>query len=85
MQQLESQIKDLKSRLEQAKDELYRAELRMESLEREEDGIKQECKTLGLNPDDLPAQIESLEKEITKELNRVDVILRGVGAINERI
>ena len=75
MQNLEQQIKELRSKLELAKDELYRAELRLESLEREEQEILAECHKLEINPDKLPEQIAELEKEIEADLQKIETLL----------
>ena len=75
MQNLEQQIKELRSKLELAKDELYRAELRLESLEREEQEILTECHKLEINPDKLPEQIAELEKEIETDLQKIETLL----------
>lgn len=77
MQQLEEQIKDLRGKLDKAKDELYRAELRLETLEREETALLQECQNLGISPDNLQEQIEKLESQIKADLENANALLEG--------
>ncbi|RAL26400.1 hypothetical protein [Thermoflavimicrobium daqui] len=71
MQQLEEKIKDLKAKLEKAKDMRYKAELRLENLEREEGKILKELNELGVQPDELQEEIERLEREIDEDISKV--------------
>jgi len=71
MQQLEEQMKAVKQKLEKAKNMRYKAEARLETLEREEKQILQELAELEVEPDQLDEEIERLEKQITAEMERI--------------
>jgi chromosome segregation ATPase len=75
MRQLEDQIKDLKSRLEKAKDIKYRAELKLENLKRQEENLLQELNELGVEPDQLAEEIKRLEEEINREIAEANACL----------
>ncbi|GGE24818.1 hypothetical protein GCM10011571_28730 [Marinithermofilum abyssi] len=70
MQQPEERIKELKSVLEKAKNLRYKAELRLEHLERQEEEILQELKELGVEPEQLDEEIAKLEKEIDEQIQQ---------------
>jgi chromosome segregation ATPase len=71
MQQLEEQIKGLKTKIEDAKNKRYRAEIRLEELEKKEKEILNQLAELGVEPNSLDEEIEKLEKEIQKEIEEV--------------
>ncbi|SFJ24997.1 hypothetical protein [Thermoflavimicrobium dichotomicum] len=75
MSTLEEKIKDIKARLEKAKDLRYKAELRLETLEREEQKILQELDELGVKPDQLQEEIKRLEREIDEDIAQVYALL----------
>ncbi|MEN9405744.1 MAG: hypothetical protein RLZ12_28 [Bacillota bacterium] len=75
MEQLEKRIKELRIKIEHTKDELYRAELRLESLEKDEQDVLEECSNLGLEPEKLDEEIEKLENQIKQDLEQVTSIL----------
>jgi len=71
MQQLEEQMKVMKQKLEKAKNMRYKAEARLETLEREEKEILQELEALNVEPDRLEEEIKQLEEQITEEMERI--------------
>ena len=71
MQQLEDQMKAVKEKLEKAKNMRYKAEARLEALEREEKQILQELAELNVDPDQLEEEIKRLEQEIAEEMDRI--------------
>jgi chromosome segregation ATPase len=64
MQQLEQRIKEMKAKLDEAKNLRYKAEIRLEDLERQEKEILAELEALGVEPDQLDEEIARLEREI---------------------
>lgn len=71
MQQLEDQIKNLREKIEAAKNLRYKAEVRLENLEKQEKEILSQLQELGVQPDSLDQEIERLEKEIKHEIEEV--------------
>ncbi|PTM58911.1 hypothetical protein [Desmospora activa] len=68
MQQLEQRIKEIKTKLDEAKNLRYKAEVRLEDLERQEKEILAELKELGVEPEQLDEEITKLEREIEQGL-----------------
>ncbi|MDR6224260.1 hypothetical protein [Desmospora profundinema] len=64
MQQLEQRIKEMKAKLDEAKNLRYKAEVRLEDLERQEKEILGELRELGVEPEQLDEEIARLEREI---------------------
>lgn len=62
----EKELNQLKDNLDKAKSLKYRAEARLEQLKQQEEDIFNELKELGVKPDDLEKEIESLTNEINK-------------------
>lgn len=56
----------LKENLEKAKDLKYKAEARLEQLNKQEEDILLELKELEVSPEDLDKEIEKLTREIEK-------------------
>lgn len=68
VQQQGERIKQLKNALNEAKDQRYRAEARLESLEQEEKKLLQELEELGVEPDQLEEEIKRLGEEIERRI-----------------
>lgn len=64
MTDYEKDLNILKDNLEKAKSLKYRAEARLEQLDKQHKEIIKELQDLGVNPDDLDKEIETLTKEI---------------------
>ena len=64
MQQQEKEIQALRKALDEAKDLRNRAEVKLESLERQEKEILRELEELGVEPDRLDEEIARLEQNI---------------------
>lgn len=64
-------MKEMKQKLEKAKTMRYKAEARLETLEREEKQILQELAELEVEPAQLQEEIQRLEKELKQEMERV--------------
>ena len=64
-------LKEMKQKLEKAKNMRYKAEARLETLEREEKQILQELAELNVEPDQLEEEIQRLEKQIAEEMERI--------------
>ncbi|NLJ78205.1 MAG: hypothetical protein GX329_02475 [Tissierellia bacterium] len=70
----ENELNMLRRDLEKARTLKYKAEARLEQLNRQEREIIEELKSLGVNPSDLEKEIQSLAKEIQqlfKEANNL--------------
>ncbi|QKG84522.1 hypothetical protein GXN76_08560 [Kroppenstedtia pulmonis] len=68
MQQLEEKIKQVKTALDKARDLRYKAEARLEQLERQEEEILKELEELGVKPEHLEQEIENLENNIQQRI-----------------
>lgn len=64
MTDYEKELNILKNNLEKAKSLKYKAEARLEQLDKQHKDIISELKELGVNPDDLDKEIEKLTMEI---------------------
>lgn len=60
----EKELNDLKESLEKAKDLKYKAEARLEQLNKQEKEIIEELNELGVKPENLNKEIEKLTSEI---------------------
>lgn len=70
----ENQLNDLRESLEKAKSLKYRAEARLEQLNKQEEEIIKELKDLGVKPEELDNEINKLTNEINglfKEANEL--------------
>lgn len=70
----ENELKDLKDNLEKAKNLKYRAEARLEQLNKQEEEIILELKELGIKPENLESEINKLTADIQtlfKEANEL--------------
>lgn len=70
MQQQEKEIQALRKALDEAKDLRNRAEVKLESLERQEKEILRELEELGVEPDRLDEEIARLEREIDEKIRQ---------------
>lgn len=75
MTDYEKELRDLKENLEKAKSLKYKAEARLEQLNKQQEEIIQELKSLGVNPDELDEEIEKLTKEIEELFNESNKLL----------
>ncbi|SDX15355.1 hypothetical protein SAMN05444487_11118 [Marininema mesophilum] len=73
--QQEERIKEIKVRLEEAKNLRYKAEVRLEDLERQEQEILQELKELGVEPEHLEEEIQKLQQEISRKIEEAWAML----------
>ncbi|WP_026895076.1 hypothetical protein [Clostridiisalibacter paucivorans] len=71
----EKHLSELKNNLEKAKTLKYKAEARLEQLNRQQQDIIDELNDLGVSPDDLDEEIEKLEKEIEKLFKKATELL----------
>lgn len=72
---LEKNLAALKERIEKAKNLKYRAEARLEELQRQRGELLAELQTLGVTPENLPTEIAKLEAEIKRLLTEADQLL----------
>lgn len=71
----EKELNNLKEGLEKAKDLRYRAEARLEQLNKQEEEIVAELKELGIKPQDLENQINTLTLDIQKLFKEANDLL----------
>lgn len=71
----EKELNDLKEGLEKAKDLRYRAEARLEQLNKQEEEIISELKELGIEPQDLETKINTLTSDIQKLFKEANELL----------
>ena len=71
----EKELNNLKDGLEKAKDLRYRAEARLEQLNKQEEEIIIELKELGIEPKDLENEINTLNLDIQKLFKEANSLL----------
>lgn len=71
----ENELNNLKADLEKAKDLRYRAEARLEQLNKQEEEIIEELKELGVKPEDLENEINTLTLDIQKLFKEANELL----------
>jgi chromosome segregation ATPase len=75
MLQLEDKMKELKARIETAREQRTRAEGKLENLEKQEAELLKELEMLGVRPEELEEEIKRLEMEIKKGIQEVNDLL----------
>jgi F0F1-type ATP synthase membrane subunit b/b' len=73
--ELEKNLAGLKERIEKAKSLKYKAEARLEELQRQRTQLLDELKELGVTAETLPQEIERLEAEIRRMLADAEQLL----------
>lgn len=71
----EKELNNLKDGLEKAKDLRYRAEARLEQLNKQEEEIIIELKELGIEPKDLESEINTLNLDIQNLFKEANSLL----------
>ena len=72
-----TRLNDLKAQIEKGKAEKARAEANLETYTKQRDEIIAELKTLGVEPENLDAEIARLDREIEEALARAEELLKG--------
>lgn len=75
MTEHEKQLNILKGNLEKAKSLKYKAEARLEQLNKQQQEIINELKELGIKPEELDQEIEKLNNEIEKLFKEANKLL----------
>ncbi|SDY49341.1 hypothetical protein [Thermoactinomyces sp. DSM 45892] len=75
MLQLEDKMKELKVRIEAAREQRTRAEGKLENLEKQEAELLHELEQLGVKPEELEEEIGRLEREIQRGIKEVNDLL----------
>jgi chromosome segregation ATPase len=75
MDERENALTQLKEDLEKARTLRYRAEAKLEELERQQEDLLREMETLGVTPDQLEQVIHDLEQEIDKLLEEARTLI----------
>lgn len=70
MQDYAQELNQLRAAIEKAKTERAKAEANKETLEKRREELLSECKALGVEPDDLAAEIERLDAAIQDGLKQ---------------
>ncbi len=71
----EMSITQLKENLEKAKGLKFRAEAKLEQLNKQREEIIREIKSMGLEPENIDREIEKLQQEIEKLLSKSQEML----------
>ena len=71
----ENELNNLKASLEKAKDLRYRAEARLEQLNKQEEEIIKELNHLGIEPQNLESEINALTSDIEKLFKKANELL----------
>lgn len=75
MTEHEKQLSTLKENLEKAKTLKYKAEARLEQLNKQQQDIINELKELGIEPEALDSEIEKLNNEIKRLFDEANNLL----------
>lgn len=75
MNTVENRISSIKAKLEQKKDERTRAEANLETAQKQLKEVTEKIQALGYKPEQLPAVIEELEKNIADKLDQAEKLL----------
>lgn len=76
----EKTISQLKDNLEKAKSMRFRAEAKLEQLNKQKEEIVNEIKAMGLEPDNIDKEIEKIQKEIDALISESRELLPTVEA-----
>lgn len=68
-------LQNLKNLIERGRTEVARAEATLESLKKQEEEIHRQLRELGVEPDQLDAEIERLKAEIAANLDEAEKLL----------
>ncbi|SHH51643.1 hypothetical protein [Tepidibacter thalassicus] len=71
----EKQLQELKEKIEKGKMTKYKAETRLEELEKQEKILKEEIINLGYDPEKLDEIIQKLESEKQDLINKINEML----------
>ena len=71
----ERELNILKDNLERAKNLKYKAEARLEQLNNQQEEIIKELNNLGVNPENLEEEIQTLTSEINDLFNKANALL----------
>jgi len=69
-------LQNLKNLIERGRTEVARAEATLESLQKQEAEIHAQLRELGVEPENLDAEIERLKAEIAEKLNQAEKLLQ---------
>ncbi len=71
----EKDLNKLKEDLDQARNLKYKAEARLEQLQKQENEIIEEIKSMGIDAKDLDGEIAKLTKEINELFNEANALI----------
>lgn len=71
----DARINELKNRLETAKNKKIKAEARLEELQNQRDVIIKQLKELGVEPENLDGELDTLKREIEGLIKDVEGML----------
>ncbi|OXZ38657.1 hypothetical protein [Finegoldia magna] len=66
---------NIKKRLDKAKEEKNRAEIALESLEKQKEDILNQLKELNIDPKNLESEITKLQNQIEQDLQKAEELL----------
>ena len=69
-------LQNLKSTIERGRTEVARAEATLESLQKQEAEIHNQLREMGVEPENLDAEIERLKAEVAEKLNQAEALLQ---------
>lgn len=70
-----ARLQDLKSTIERGRTEVARAEATLESLQKQEAEIHGQLRELGVEPENLEAEIARLQAEVAEKLAQAEALL----------
>lgn len=66
---------NIKERLDKAKEEKNRAEIALETLEKQKEDILNQLKGLNIDPENLESEITKLQNQIEQDLQKAEELL----------
>ena len=69
-------LQNLKNTIERGRTEVARAEATLESLQKQEAEIHNQLREMGVEPENLDAEIERLKAEVAEKLNQAEALLQ---------
>lgn len=79
---VEEKLQNLKTRIEKAREDKARAEATIEQLDTQRKQIVTELAELGVTEEQLPGEIDRLEREIEEQLASAEALLGGQNHAN---
>lgn len=78
-------LQQIKSTIERGRTERARAEATLETLQKQEADIHKQLAELGVAPENLEAEIESLKAQVAEQLSKAEALLAPPGPATQGV